>query len=216
MLTMNELEVWVADFRDMAIDQVQGLLLVAANHIVEEDYAVAATCFLAVLALPVLTLPIGLYARYHGAKCLVQALIAGQYDDLAEELSSLSQANTVLDQAEALLLDFIQLAPNMDHASVYLQLAMVQRMQARYAVALDSLQAALTFEKNSAILHFEYAQTCEILGLTEKAKIHFHQAYEYAKDNDMIARRYCLFLKQHGEAGLAKVILAHLQIKAMS
>lgn len=198
----------------MAVLQAQQYLLDAVKCIEAEQYADAATCFLTILKMPVLPLPIGLYARYQGSQYLVKALIAGEYDDVVlTEEASLMQVNTILNQAETLLLDYKLMSPLMDHTPVYLHLATIQRMQARYQQALESLQVALSFERDSALIHFEYAQTCEILGLLEKAREHFQLAYEVDMSNDLIVRRYALFLRQHDEVELAKTLLLRLKDK---
>lgn len=179
-------------------DTVQQAWVEASQWMRLGNYPVAADAFIDILQEASLPLTRSLAIRLQAVRCLLLALINGQFDTRLRPtaLSVLTESNWVLDQAELLLVEYRRLAPESCCASLYLSLATIQKMQRRYHQALDSLQEALTFATDSAEVHFEYAQTCVILGLTAAAREHFHLAHLAAPDDPLIARSYVRSLEK--------------------
>lgn len=207
MLNKSELDEWVSAVTELG--NVPHNLAKAIELFDEEAYALAAQQLLLVLRTEDLPLAMTLSVRLHASHCLLQALVAGQYDEclVPTAMSALTQSNWVLDQAEALLLEFMRLAPNVQCLPAYLHLATVQRMQGRYPQALSSLRQALSFANDSAEAHFEYAQTCVILGKVAESLEHFRAAHEANPHDLLIARRYALCLMQQGQRAAAMQVL---------
>jgi tetratricopeptide (TPR) repeat protein len=208
MVTKFELDGWSNAINDLGC--VPQNLLKAIEHFSEEAYDLAAQQLLIVLRTGELSLPLALSVRLQASHCLLQGLVAGQFDEqiVLSEMTALTQSNWVLDQAEALLLEFMRLAPDIQCLPVYLHLATVQRMQGRYPQALSSLRLALSFANDSAEAHFEYAQTCVILNKMQDALEHFRAAHEATPHDGLMARRYALCLAQQGQSEVAVAVLA--------
>lgn len=208
MLNKFELEDWTSAVYEL--DSLPPNLSKAIEYCSEKAYDLAAQQLLMVLRAENLPLSLALSVRLHASHCLLQGLVAGQYDEhiVLSGMTALTQSNWVLDQAEALLLEFMRLAPDVQCVPVYLYLATVQRMQGQHVQALKSLRTALSFAEGSAQAHFEYAQTCVILGKVAESLEHFRAAHEADPYDVLIARRYALCLIQQGQRDVAMVVLA--------
>ncbi len=174
----------------------QAMLQAAFNSLQLNLYAEAADNFIALLNIDRCSITTNLVARFYEANCLLKALLQGEYDAAYSKTATVAERHTqsILKQAEDLLLDFTAETPMTNRVAVCLLLAKIQRMQARYQIALDTLQSGLQLEKSAAKLLFECAQLYDMLGGITQAHDYFKRAIAADPLNKMIMRRYSSFL----------------------